>query len=322
VTSIDRFELEHANLRGALRWALSHDLEAALSASAALYRFWERRGHFQEGIAWLEQGLGSDDIASVGTELRAGALNALAFLYWRSGAAERAAPPADEALAMSRAAEYPRGIAQGLLNLGMSAYLQHQYGRAQAYLEESISYARTVDRKPMLSVGLAFLGRVLLAAEPMGDRAAAVLRESLSLAQAEQSRYASGHALATWGDLQWARGDLRGAAAAWKGALVVFSDLVDRRGMAGCIERVALLLARGKRLEPAAWLFGAADAQHAALGLQLRQREGVDHAHFAQYMDQQPLRNGFPDEWLLGRAASLHDAVTRAIEYAKAFEPA
>jgi predicted ATPase/DNA-binding XRE family transcriptional regulator len=322
VTSIDRFEMEHANLRGALRWALSHDLEAALSSSAALYRFWERRGHFQEGIAWLEQGLGSDDIATVRTAVRAGALNALAFLYWRSGAAERAAPPAEEALAISRAADYPRGIAQALLNLGMSAYLRHQYAPAEALLEESAAVARTIDRKPLLSVTLAFLGRVLLAAEPTGERASEVLRESLSLAQAEQSRYASGHALATWGDLRWARGDPRGAAAAWKGALIVFSDLMDRRGMAGCIERVALLLARSKRVEPAAWLFGAADAQHAALGLQLRQRQGTDHAHFAQYADQQPLRDASPDEWLSGSAASPHEAVTRAIEHAKTFESA
>jgi non-specific serine/threonine protein kinase len=322
VTSIDRFALEHANLRGALRWALSHDLELALSASASLYRFWERRGHFQEGIAWLEQGLDREDIASVHPEARAGALNALAFLYWRSGAAQRAELRAEEALGISRQAEYPRGIAQGLLNLGMSAYLQHQYERSEALLEESVGHARAVGRKPLLSVTLAFLGRVLLATEPTGERASAVLRESLELAQAEQSRYASGHALATWGDLHWSRSNPRRAAAAWKAALIVFSDLADRRGVAGCIERIALLLARGNQPQAAAWLFGAADAQHTALGLQLRQREGTDRAHFAQYADQQPVRTAWPDEWTAGSAASLHEAVTRAIEHAQGFESA
>src|SRR5215469_13497027 len=53
VASLDRLEAEHDNIRVALRWALSHgNAQAVLRCSAALFRFWERRGHFQEGCAW------------------------------------------------------------------------------------------------------------------------------------------------------------------------------------------------------------------------------------------------------------------------------
>src|SRR6185437_3647735 len=85
ITSLDRLEIEHDNLRTALAWALAHDqAAAALRCSAALFRFWERRGHFQEGCAWLEQAL-SGDTTALSSGVRASALNALAFLYWRGG---------------------------------------------------------------------------------------------------------------------------------------------------------------------------------------------------------------------------------------------
>src|SRR5205807_4222962 len=97
ISSLDRLEMEHDNIRAALRWALSHDhAGAALVCSAALFRFWERRGHFQEGCAWLEEALGGAPDASAGD--RGWALNALAFLYWRCGDYERARPLAREAL--------------------------------------------------------------------------------------------------------------------------------------------------------------------------------------------------------------------------------
>src|SRR5205085_10258731 len=121
ISSLDRLEMEHDNIRAALRWALSHDhAGAALVCSAALFRFWERRGHFQEGCAWLEAALGGAPDASAGD--RGWALNALAFLYWRCGDYERARPLAREALDVTRESGQSLEIARSLLNIGMIAY--------------------------------------------------------------------------------------------------------------------------------------------------------------------------------------------------------
>ena len=322
IAALERFELEHANLRTALYWALNNNqTEAALVAASGLFRFWERRGHANEGCTWLEHALARDDVADIPDEVRCGALNALAFLYWRSGAADRAEPAAQEALAIGRAATYERGMAAALINLGMSAFLQHEYQCAEVCLEQGVEHARQINRPPMLGVALSFLGRVLLTAHEDGeDRAATVIQEALSVARAAQSRYTTGHALATWGDLLWARHDVPGAVEAWHGALIVFSDLTDRRGVAGCLERLALAIAHYCRIESAAWLFGAADAQHAVLGMQLRQGEHVDHAHFAQYQDQETAREAYPFAWSAGREASIHDAVARAVEYTQGLD--
>jgi non-specific serine/threonine protein kinase len=315
IASLDRFELEHDNLRAALQWAVAHDQsEAALGAAAALFRFWERRGHFREGCAWLEQALALAGAETVPTLSRARALNALAFLYWRGGDPERASGIADQALQAARAEGTARDLAHALLNSGMTAYLRHAHELAVERLEDSVRYAREVGYAPLLSLALTFLGRTRLwVGGPHDEQAMADLEESVALAEAAQSRYAAGHALATLGDLLWAQGQVERAIPIWRKAMQVEAELADRRGIAGCLERLAWVLAASGRLEPAAWLFGAADAQHKLLGVALRHGNEVDHAHFVG-VTRRHLGDAFGAAWTAGQAASLDEAVRRALD--------
>jgi non-specific serine/threonine protein kinase len=200
IESLDRLEAEHDNLRAALRWSLSHDQgPTALRCAAALFRFWERRGHFQEGCAWLERALAI--VPEAPTAERGWALNALAFLCWRGGDLQRARPVAEAALSVTRAVGTPRDVAQALLNLGMIAYMRNVPTMALPYLEESVAEARQGDNLPQLSLALTFLGRTRLwIGGPFDRRARLALEESLQLARSAQSLYAAGHALATLGD--------------------------------------------------------------------------------------------------------------------------
>jgi predicted ATPase len=51
---LDHLELEHDNLRAALRTALDHrQVEVAACFVDALWRFWATRGHLSEGRAWI-----------------------------------------------------------------------------------------------------------------------------------------------------------------------------------------------------------------------------------------------------------------------------
>ena len=52
--TLDRVELEHDNIRQALRWALSEDPGTALRLAAAVGEFWRMRGHLDEGQRWTE----------------------------------------------------------------------------------------------------------------------------------------------------------------------------------------------------------------------------------------------------------------------------
>jgi predicted ATPase len=316
IASLDRLEVEHDNLRAALHWALHHgEVVTALRCAAGLFRFWERRGHFQEGCTWLDQALHLAPEAPAA--LRGWALNALAFLYWRGGDPDRAQPIAEEALSVTRELGSERDVAQAQLNLGMIAYLRNEPELALPYLQDSVAAARIGAYLPQLSLALTFLGRTLIWINgPFEQRAAQALHESLALAKRAQSLYAMGHALATLGDLTWSQGNAPQALPLWSEALLVRSRLNDRRGIAGCLERLALVLAANDEFESAAWLFGAADAQHRVLGIALRHDEEIDHEHLLD-VTRQMLGLEFESRWRAGQAASNEVAVERALHEAR-----
>lgn len=195
----------------------------------------------------------------------------------------------------------------------MIAYLGNQPEEALEYLEESVAAAREGGYVPQLSLALAFLGRTRVWTNgPFDRRAAQALHESLALARRCQSLYATGHALATLGDLTWGQGNARRALPFWRQALLVRARLTDRRGLAGCLERLALVLAANDRFAPAAWLFGAADAQHRVLGIALRHDEEIDHEHLLA-VTRQSLSAVFDDLWRAGHAADVGAAVAHAL---------
>ncbi|MBV9357815.1 MAG: helix-turn-helix domain-containing protein, partial [Chloroflexi bacterium] len=163
LTVLSRLEVDHDNLRTALRWALVQGETArALRSSSALFRFWESRGHFQEGGNWLEQALALPATSDVLPEDRGRALNALANLCWRGGSAERGRPIAELALRVNREAGSVRGVAWSLGNLGMISHLRHEHELAVERLEESVGWARRGARLPLLSLSLTYYGRARL----------------------------------------------------------------------------------------------------------------------------------------------------------------
>ncbi|HEX9236931.1 MAG TPA: AAA family ATPase, partial [Actinomycetota bacterium] len=53
---LDRGDREHPNVRAALRWAIeAGEAGRAQEAAGALWRFWQQRGHLDEGRRWLDE---------------------------------------------------------------------------------------------------------------------------------------------------------------------------------------------------------------------------------------------------------------------------
>ena len=52
---LDRMEIEHDNIRSALRWALIAAPEIALDLAGTMWRFWLLRGYATEGLDWIER---------------------------------------------------------------------------------------------------------------------------------------------------------------------------------------------------------------------------------------------------------------------------
>src|SRR5262249_29946409 len=84
---LDRLDLELDNIRTALDWFEADDQARALRLAAALWEFWERRGHFTEGRDRLRTALKS---AALPTVERIRALNAAGELAIDQGDLEDA----------------------------------------------------------------------------------------------------------------------------------------------------------------------------------------------------------------------------------------
>jgi predicted ATPase/class 3 adenylate cyclase len=140
---LDRCDLEHANIRAALRWAIDRgDAEAAQAAAGALWRFWQQRGHLAEGRRWLQEVLAMPS-GQGRTAARARALaGAGGIAWWTDREASKALY--EEALAIERELGDPARLAEALYNQAFAVAAEHDWASAAPLLDESLALFRRV----------------------------------------------------------------------------------------------------------------------------------------------------------------------------------
>ena len=140
---LDRCDREHANIRAALRWTVeAGQAERAQEAAAALWRFWQQRGHLAEGRRWFEEILAMPSGRGP-TPARARALiGAGGIAWWRQ---DRVATGAfyEEAAAIERELGDPSRIAEALYNLAF-VVAGDDLEAAGRLLDESLALFRRV----------------------------------------------------------------------------------------------------------------------------------------------------------------------------------
>ena len=144
---MERLDAETGNFRAALDWALREGQPAlAVRLAGRLGRYWELRGASVEGGRWLRAAIEAAD-DEVPLEDRARALRAEVVMledqgswYDADGSQAASRSIASEAVALSRRAGDPAGIADALLHL--SGFEQEEPERMRALAEEALPYAR------------------------------------------------------------------------------------------------------------------------------------------------------------------------------------
>jgi predicted ATPase len=255
---LERFDLEHANVRVALAFLLDapDGVDAALRLAAAMWRFWWGRGHAREGFSWLERALarpGSANIARVRALDAAGemayavadyqradswyaealtiarplndargmanALNGIGLISRIRGDLARAGTLHEEALQILRELGDARGIASALNNLGAVAYFRADTTWAESLWQEAADIVRQLgDTRGLISV-LGNLGAVALM-EGNLDKAAAIQEEVLSSARRVGDVVGTTRALINLGGVLFERGDLARATERFDEALI------------------------------------------------------------------------------------------------------
>jgi predicted ATPase/DNA-binding SARP family transcriptional activator len=277
VAWLDRLEDEQANLRAALAWCLgelkieneqlrkdaSHpnhgssilnsQFSIGLRLAGALAMFWRGRNHISEGRRLLAQALdvsarnpaagaaeGAARDSTIALAARAKALAGAGVLAVFQSDSEAANEQLTESIAIQRALEDQRGLANTLGYLSMALAFRGEWAMAQAAMQESQQLARLVGDLPALAISLYGHARSLI---ERGEDALARTRMEEALAMARAAGDIGTIALIAidLGQLMLRQDDLAKAQAYGEEGLVLARAVKDRGYMAQALNNLGEL---------------------------------------------------------------------------------
>lgn len=267
---LDRIEREHNNLRAALGWSVGAGRgDVALRLVAATWRFWQMRGHIDEGRDRSEQALRATTEAD--PALRIKALEATGGLaYWQgdfAGAREHYGAWLD----LERAAGNEPGIAEALYNLCFTYFVSREDLPASRKLAaEALEIYRRLDDERGIALTVWALGGIELGEPRLDvDAARAYLSEAETLLARQGNRpmLAWAHFMAA--GVETRAGNADAAREQLGQALAGFVQLQDLSGYAMVLRALARLEWIAGRSESAARLAGASAHIETLSGAQL-----------------------------------------------------
>ena len=211
------------------------------------------------------------------------------------------------------------GMAISLNNLGVVARLQGDYPRARAWHQESLRIRRELRDAGGVAESLNNLG-IVARHEDDYPTARASHEESLGIRRDLGDRPAMPDVLNNLGAVLRLQGQYAAARASHEEALTLARELGEERVVAESLEGLAALdlaLGRAKR---AARLLGASEAMREAIAAPLPPADRPEH-DAAIAAAQAGLGTAFADAAAVGRAMSLEQAVTYALEATEPPEP-
>ena len=348
-----RLEVEHDNLRAALRWTLeSQEAEMGMRLAFSLVAFWRATNQDREGRNWCEQVLAQPG-TSARTAARAMALLAAGAMTMYQGDLPQAQLLLEESIAIGREVgrDAKRTLALALALLAYGALLQGNLGAARELAEEGVRLFREVGEAWGTALALNHLGRATLelgdpvAARPLLEESAALFRagnmqrlalplntlgrvalrqgddtgarayceEALAVAQATGDELFIAEALAQLGTVALHVGDSGQATALYQQSLT----LIWTRGYRECIaEDLAGLAATASLLgqpERAARLFGAVEALREVSGIRLSPLPRADYDRAVEGIRAHLDEATFAQAREKGRAMPLEQAIAEAL---------
>ncbi len=348
-----RLEVEHDNLRAALRWTLEREVsEMSLRLAGALWAFW--RQHLREGRGWLEQVLAQSE-AQAHTATRAKALLGAGALAFFQGDFLEARRLLEESVAIGRevgtagernlahalmmlghmvllqgnlsaarelAEESKRlfqevgeawGLAMALSLLGEATVKRGDHVAARSFLEESVALFRVAGDRQRLVLPIDALGLVAL---QQGDYAGARARfeEALSLARETGDKPFIADALARLGTVALREGDYQQSAGLYQQSLVLNRVLGNRDGIAENLAGLAEVASLVGQPERAAWLLGTVEAVREARNIELAALRRTEYDRTVEGIRASLDDAAFVEAWAQGRAMPLEQAIEEALE--------
>jgi predicted ATPase/class 3 adenylate cyclase len=309
---LDRCDQEHANLGAALRWAVdAGEADRAQAAAGALWRFWQQRGHLDEGRRWLQEVLAMPS-GQAPTAARAKALTgAGGIAWWTDRDAARAFY--DEALAIERRLGDPARLAEALYNEAFVFAAEDDLETAGRLLDEALDLFRQVGDEAGVARVLA-MQVVPDAAAGAWDRVVARTEEVTAIWRRRGDRLNLAFGL-IWLAFAYGRAGRRDDARATAlEALELFREADNATGIALAFLDLAFLLNWEGRHEDAIRMAGVSESAREQAG------GGPTPGGFGGILEGDPVaearahltEDAARRAWQQGRSMSVAEAVTLA----------
>ena len=348
-----RLEVEHDNLRAALRWTLeSQEAEMGMQLAFSLVAFWRASNQDREGRNWCEQVLAQPGTRAR-TAARAMALLAAGAMTMYQGDLPQAQLLLEESIAIGREVgrAAKRTLALALALLAYGALLQGHLGAARELAEEGVRLFREVGEAWGTALALNHLGRATLelgdpvAARPLLEESAALFRagnmqrlalplntlgrvalrqgddtgarayceEALAVARATGDELFIAEALAELGTVALHVGDSGQATALYQQSLALIWTRGYRERIAEDLAGLAAASSLLGQPERAARLFGAVEALREVSGIRLSPLPRADYDRAVEGIRAHLDEATFAQAWEKGRAMPLEQAIAEAL---------
>lgn len=251
---LGRLEVEHDNLRAALKWSVEG--EPRLRLASALHLFWRTHGHLSEGRGWLE---GALTLARTAPEpMRAKAINRAGIFAWAQGDYATAKNFWEQSLTLYRNLSDKQGTAKVLNNLAMLADVQRLWPEAAQRYEEALAAYRQAGDQANVAAVLGNLGKNATA---QGDYQTAerLCKESLTIRRHLGDSMAVATVLYSLAEIAYRQGDFAAARAQWEESLRLRQNLGDTAGIASSLSGLVFVAGATGDFVRAARLCGAFD---------------------------------------------------------------
>ncbi|MGD0560611.1 MAG: tetratricopeptide repeat protein [Streptosporangiaceae bacterium] len=272
---LSRLELEHDNLRAVLRRAMpgdgrrpraeqDHDVRTAARLAALLWRFWYRRGYYDEARSWLERASTAALGEPVATPVKAATLTGAGVLAFLQCDYAVAAERLTKARALFEEENDRAGLASTLQRLGSIAREEGRYSDARRLHEESMAIWAELGDAAGVAASQDYLGFVAWLAGDMA-RADELCGRAADAFRAAGLRQETAAAMINQGIAAHFGGDPERGTALLHAGLDISMRLGYQEGIAWALHELSIIVAEDDQGTAADMLTESLET-HAALG--------------------------------------------------------
>lgn len=309
---LDRLEREHDNMRAALTWAIEHqEADLALRLGSALWRFWQIRGHIDEGVERMRAVLNLND---GDPRYRSHALEAAGGLAWWHASLDDAKAFYLQALQLEEGLGDNGRIANALYNYGLARAVGGDPDDGINLLNRALSiYTDAGDNLGVASVEWG-LGTAISITRSNYEEALVHFQQALAGFQEMNEAFMLGWSHRMVGLMHARLGDSVTARTHFRSALDIFAPVPDVPGIVMGLRDFAESAIKEGRMDRALTLVGAMASLERRSGSLLttafyvNQMQGLDLAVAEVGSDR---AEGLYE---LGRAFTMEEAIRFAVE--------